>query len=133
MNDFRRLTVSQISEYIGMVFDSDMILSNVCISAEIADLKYYQSSGHMYFTLKDDQSVLKSVMFRSNVQKLRFTPKNGMNVLVYGRIGVYSKSGTYQLYVNSMSEDGKGKDAEAFERLKKKLAAEGLFDESFSM
>ena len=75
MNDFRRLTVSQISEYIGMVFDSDMILSNVCISAEIADLKYYQSSGHMYFTLKDDQSVLKSVMFRSNVQKLRFTPK----------------------------------------------------------
>ncbi|MBO5744961.1 MAG: exodeoxyribonuclease VII large subunit [Clostridia bacterium] len=130
MNDFRRLTVSQISEYIGMVFDSDMILSNVCISAEIADLKYYQSSGHMYFTLKDEQSVLKSVMFRSNVQKLRFTPKNGMNVLVYGRIGVYSKSGTYQLYVNSMSEDGKGKDAEAFERLKKKLAAEGLFDES---
>ena len=129
MDNFRRLTVSQINEYIGMVFDSDVILSNLCICGEISDFKFYQTSGHMYFTLKDEDSVIKSVMFKSNAMKLRFIPRNGMKVMAMGRVGVYSKSGAYQLYVSSMVEDGKGSEAEALERLKKKLASEGLFDE----
>ncbi len=125
---FRQLTVSQINEYIGMVFDSDMILANVSVVGEITDFKYYPSSGHMYFSLKDSESVLKSVMFRSSASRLSFVPKNGMKVVAAGRIGVYPKSGAYQLYVSSMKEDGKGSAAEAFERLKKKLESEGLFD-----
>lgn len=123
------LSVSQINEYIGMVLDSDMYLSNVEAVGEITDFKYYETSGHMYFSLKDDDGVLRAVMFRSSAARLDFLPKNGMKVIASGRVGVYGKTGSYQLYVSSMRQEGRGNAAMALEMLKRKLEAEGLFDE----
>ena len=124
------LTVSQVNEYLGLLISSDEILTSLCVKGEISNFKYYQSSGHMYFSLVDDTGVLKAVMFRFQVGNLNFTPRDGMKVKAYGKLGVYSQSGAYQLYVSSMIENGAGKKAEEFEKLKKKLLSEGLFDES---
>ncbi len=110
-----------------MLLDSDPFLSDISVKGEISNFKYYPSSGHMYFSLKDEEAILKGVMFKSYASTLKFMPKNGMKVVARGRISAYPRDGVYQLYVNTMKEDGKGDLFEALERLKAKLSAEGLF------
>ena len=120
------LTISQINEYIRNVMDRDSLLSSVVVKGEISNYKVYPS-GHHYFTLKDDGAALKCVMFRGNTSKLRFRPDNGMQVMAVGKISVYPKDGAYQLYCTGLVLDGVGDLHAAFEQLKAKLAAEGLF------
>lgn len=123
------LSVTQLNEYLKMVLDGDRVLSNVFVRGEISNFKLY-SSGHAYFTLKDDAGQLKSVMFRSYCSRLAFLPEDGMSVIAHGRVSVYESSGQYQLYVDDLQPDGAGSLAMRFEQLKRKLAAEGLFDEA---
>ena len=123
------LTVSELNEYLKMVIEGDRVLSNVFVRGEISNFKLY-SSGHAYFTLKDDAGQLKSVMFRSYFSRMAFMPEDGMRVIAHGRVSVYETSGQYQLYVDDMQPDGAGSLAMRFEQLKRKLAAEGLFDEA---
>lgn len=122
-------TVSQVTAYIKRVFDSNGILNNIWIKGEISNFKLHYS-GHMYITLKDEGAVLKAVMFRSACSGLNFQPKDGMKVLARGRISVYEPTGAYQLYIEEMKEEGAGDLYAAFEKLKKRLSDEGLFDES---
>jgi len=122
-------TVSQVTAYIKRVFDSNGILNNIWIKGEISNFKLHYS-GHMYITLKDEGAVLKAVMFRSACSNLNFQPKDGMKVLARGRISVYEPTGAYQLYIEEMKEEGAGDLYAAFEKLKKRLSDEGLFDES---
>lgn len=123
------LSISQISQYIHTVFDQDRMLSNVAVRGEISNYKVYPS-GHHYFTLKDPDSSLKCVMFRSNAMRVKFQPENGMKIIAVGKIGVYQRDGAYQLYCNTITLDGIGDLHTAFEQLKTKLAAQGLFDVS---
>ena len=127
--DRQALSVTQLNEYLKMVIEGDRVLSNVFVRGEISNFKLY-SSGHAYFTLKDDAGQLKSVMFRSYFSRLAFLPEDGMRVIAHGRVSVYETSGQYQLYVDDIQPDGAGSLAMRFEQLKRKLAAEGLFDES---
>ncbi len=119
--------VSQINQYIKQQLDSDLLLQDLCISGELSNYKIYPS-GHHYFTLKDAEGALRAVMFRGSAGRLRFRPENGMKVLATGRITVYPRDGAYQLYCNSLVPDGVGDLYVAFEQLKAKLQAEGLFD-----
>ncbi len=121
------LSVTQINEYIRTMMDSNPMLSNVAIQGEISNYKVYPS-GHHYFTLKDEGAALKCVMFRSSAVKLKFRPDNGSKVIAIGKISVYPRDGAYQLYCTAMMPDGVGDLHAAFEALKKKLAAQGLFD-----
>ena len=121
------LSITQINEYIRTVMDGDRLLSGVAVRGEISNYKVYPS-GHHYFTLKDDGAALKCVMFRSSAIKMRFRPENGMQVLAVGKISVYPRDGAYQLYCSNMTLDGVGDLYAAFEQLKTKLAAAGLFD-----
>ncbi len=121
------LTISQINEYIRNIMDRDSLLSGVAVKGEISNYKVYPS-GHHYFTLKDEGASLKCVMFRGNAIKLRFRPDNGMQVVAIGKISVYLRDGAYQLYCTGLIIDGVGDLHAAFEQLKAKLAAEGLFD-----
>lgn len=121
------LTVSQINDYIKRSMDSDPLLGNVAIKGEISNYKVYPS-GHHYFTVKDEGAALKCVMFKGNAMRLRFRPDNGMKVIVMGSISVYPRDGAYQLYVTAMALDGVGDLHAAFEQLKEKLSAQGLFD-----
>jgi len=123
-------TVSKINRYIKTLFESDYNLQNVWILGEISNFKLH-SSGHMYFVLKDQESQIKCVMFRGNNLNLRFMPQDGMKVKVMGDIRVYERRGEYQLYAKKIIEAGKGELYLAFERLKEKLKAEGLFSEEF--
>ena len=107
-----------------------MKLANITVEGEITDFRRQFSSGHLYFSLKDEQSRLRCVMFRSAASKLAFNPENGARVTATGRVTVYEANGEYQLYVNSMRPSGAGELALALEQLKRKLAAEGLFDPS---
>ena len=120
------LTVSEINQYIKDLIDVNPPLSDVYIKGEISNFKAH-SSGHFYFTLKDAQSALRSVMFRSSAQKMTFMPENGMKVIAHGRISVFVRDGTYQLYADSLDPDGVGALYIAFEQLKRKLESEGLF------
>ena len=120
------LTVGALNRYIKMLIDSDEVLSYVTVCGEISNLKAH-TSGHLYFTLKDDESEISAVMFRSYVSGLSFPVKNGMKVKVFGRVSVYEKSGKYQLYAAAMLDDGMGRLKIEFELLYKKLEAEGLF------
>ena len=122
-------TVSEVNEYIKLLIEEEIQLQDLYISAEISNFKHH-STGHMYFTLKDELSEIKAVMFRSYAQRLNFKVENGMKVLVHARVGVYEKAGSYQLYVDSMQPDGIGSLYLAYEQLKAKLLKEGLFDES---
>ncbi len=128
MDDQLILEISQVNSYIKEMMDHDLLLTGLCVRGEISNYKKYPS-GHHYFTLKDGEASLKCVMFRSNAQRMRFQPENGMTVLASGRITVYPRDGAYQLYCIAMTPEGAGSMAIAFEQLKKKLAAEGLFDE----
>lgn len=107
------------------------MLSGIYLQGEIADFKLHRPSGHMYFTIKDDTSRMRGVMFAGNASRLKFTPYNGMNAIFMGSVSVYEKSGEYQLYVTDIVPDGIGAQFIAAEELKRKLSAEGLFDERF--
>jgi len=121
------LSITQINEYIRSRMDADPMLSNIAVRGEISNYKLYPS-GHHYFTLKDEGGALKCVLFKGNAFKLRFRPENGMKVIAMGKISVFPRDGAYQLYVSAMTVDGIGDLHAAFEQLKAKLAAEGLFD-----
>ena len=121
------LSITQINEYIRSRMDADPMLSNIAVRGEISNYKLYPS-GHHYFTLKDEGGALKCVMFKGNAFKLRFRPENGMKIIALGKISVFPRDGAYQLYVSAMTVDGVGDLHAAFEQLKAKLAAEGLFD-----
>ena len=120
------LSVTQVNEYIQGKMNADPLLSQAAVRGEISNYKCYPS-GHHYFTLKDQESALKCVMFKGNAFSLRFRPESGMKVIALGRISVYPRDGQYQLYVSSMALDGIGDLYAAFEELKKKLAGKGLF------
>ena len=122
------LTVTQLNDYLKMLMDGDRVLSSVWVSGEISNFKLYASSGHLYFTLKEDEGQLKAVMFRMHASRLGFAPRDGMRVLAHGRLSVYPQSGQYQLYVDAMQPDGAGSLAMRYEQLRRKLEAEGLFD-----
>ena len=121
------LTITQINEYIRGKMDADGLLNAVAVKGEISNYKLYPS-GHHYFTLKDENSALRCVMFKGNAARLRFRPENGMKIIAMGKISVFPRDGAYQLYATAMAMDGVGDLYAAFEQLKKKLAAEGLFD-----
>ena len=121
------LSVTQINEYIRGKLDSDRLLSGIAIRGEISNYKVYPS-GHHYFTLKDESASLKCVMFKSSAVRLRFRPDNGVKVIAMGKISVYPRDGVYQLTCTGMVMDGIGDLYAAFEQLKAKLAAQGLFD-----
>ena len=123
------LSVTQVNEYLKMILNGDRVLSNVFVRGELSNFKTY-SSGHSYFTLKDETGQLRSVMFRSYSARLAFRPMDGMRVIAHGRVSVYPEGGQYQLYVDELIPDGAGSLAVRFEQLKRQLAAEGLFDES---
>ncbi|MBO6053957.1 MAG: exodeoxyribonuclease VII large subunit [Oscillospiraceae bacterium] len=121
------LEVSQVNGYLKQVLDQDPLLQRLMIRGELSNYKVYPS-GHHYFTMKDSESALRCVMFRSSASRLRFQPENGMKVIASGRITVYPRDGAYQLYCDSLTPEGAGDLAVAFEQLKAKLSAEGLFD-----
>ena len=121
------LSISQLNEYIRGRMDSDPLLTQVAVRGEISNYKMYPS-GHHYFTLKDEASALKCVMFKGNAMRLRFRPENGMKVIAMGKVSVFPRDGAYQLYCTAMAMDGIGDLYAAFEQLKKKLEAQGLFD-----
>ncbi len=124
------LSVSELNRYIKQIVSTDHVLSGLWIKGEISNFKSHYS-GHMYFTLKDEASLLKCVMFKGNASLLRFVPENGMKVIIRGYISVFERDGQYQLYAEEMQPDGLGNLHLAFEQLKKKLQEEGLFDERF--
>lgn len=122
------LSVSQLNTYIKSLFDGDENLSHVFISGEISNFTNHYKSGHFYLSLKDEKSVIRAVMFAREARRVRFLPQDGMKVIVRGRVGVYEVTGQYQLYIDDMQPDGLGALNLAFEQLKAKLQAEGLFD-----
>lgn len=121
------LSITQLTEYIRGRLDDDPFLGQVAVRGEISNYKIYPS-GHHYFTLKDEGAALKCVMFKGSAMRLRFRPDNGMKVIAMGKVTVYPRDGAYQLYCAAMAMDGVGDLYAAFEQLKKKLAAQGLFD-----
>ena len=127
VNERKALSVTQINLYIKEVISRDDILSDVLVKGELSNFKAH-SSGHMYMSLKDESGVMRAVMFRSAAARLNFRPQNGMKVIAHGRVAVYERDGQYQLYIDDMQQEGQGDLYAAFEQLKKKLAAEGLFD-----
>lgn len=124
------LSITQINEYIRSMMDSDGLLAGLSVRGEISNYKVYPS-GHHYFTLKDEGAALKCVMFRSSAARLKFRPENGMKVIALGKISVYPRDGAYQLYCSNLVLDGVGDLYAAFEQLKRKLAAQGLFDAAY--
>lgn len=127
INKPKIITVSQLNAYVKSVIDSNEILQNIIVTGEISNLTDHYSSGHIYFSLKDNKSVIRAVMFAGNARNLRFKPEEGMKVIVAGRVSLYEKTGSYQLYVEGMQPDGIGELALAYEQLKTKLEAKGLF------
>ena len=124
------VTVSQVNRYIKAVLEEDGKLSDLYVKGEISNFSCHNRSGHFYFSLKDQASAVRAVMFQSDAKELPFLPENGMAVLVRARVGVYERDGVYQLYVSDIQPDGAGALAVAFEQRKVKLAAQGLFDEA---
>ncbi|MGN1041792.1 MAG: exodeoxyribonuclease VII large subunit [Acutalibacteraceae bacterium] len=131
MPNNKPLTVSQLNAYIKASFDHDLNLKNLCICGEISNFKKHFPSGHLYFSLKDSVSVVRAVMFSGQASKVAFELKDGMSVIVFGRVSCYEPSGQYQIYVESIQPEGIGSVYLAFEQLKNKLLREGLFDENF--
>ena len=130
MNDSKYLSVTAINKYLKYKFDNDNNLTNIYLKGEISNLKFH-TTGHLYFSVKDENSKINAIMFSSSVKKLNFKPIDGSKVLIQGRISVYESSGSYQIYVNDMMEDGIGNLYIAFEKLKQDLAKEGLFKEEY--
>ncbi|MDO4743365.1 MAG: exodeoxyribonuclease VII large subunit [bacterium] len=123
------MSVSQLNRYVKSLLDGDQNISNIYVKGEISNFKCNYSSGHMYFSLKDQDAVIRCALFRNDAARLRFVPENDMSVICRGRVSIYERDGTYQLYVTQMQPDGVGALALAFEQVKKKLSSEGLFDE----
>ncbi len=121
------ITVSQLNTYLKSVIESDKKLSDIFIKGEISNFTHHYKSGHLYFTLKDSQASLRVVMFNSYAQQLKFLPDNAMNVIVRGSVSVYERDGVYQLYAREIQPDGIGALYLAYEQLKNKLQAQGLF------
>lgn len=127
MEQDKYLTVGALTKYLKYKFDTDNNLKQVFLKGEISNFKAH-TSGHFYFSIKDETSKINAIMFSSNASKINFVPQDGMKVLITGRITVYEATGGYQVYVNDMMEDGVGNLYVAFEKLKKELEKEGLFD-----
>lgn len=123
------LTVTQLNEYVRRTFASDPMLHGICLTGELSNLKRH-SSGHWYFTLKDEDAAINCAMFRQAAYGLRFRPENGQRVRLFGSVGLYTKTGSYQFYADAMEPDGVGDLYLRFEALKRKLTQEGLFDAS---
>ncbi|MBQ7504280.1 MAG: exodeoxyribonuclease VII large subunit [Ruminococcus sp.] len=121
------ITVSQLNYYVKSLLENDFKLNSVIVTGEISNLTDHYRSGHIYFSLKDEKSVIRAVMFAGNARNLKFKPKEGMKVIAMGRVSLYEPSGSYQLYVEGMQPDGIGELALAFEQLKKKLEEKGIF------
>ena len=130
MNTPKIITVSQLNFYLKSLIDNDPNLRFVFLEGEISNLTDHYSSGHIYFSLKDEKSVVKAVMFSYAAKNLKFKPENGMKVILRARVSVYEPSGQYQLYVEDMQPDGVGALSLQFEQLKEKLSKEGLFDKA---
>ena len=124
--EVRTLSVTQLNNRIKGLIDSDPVLADICVRGELSNYKIYPS-GHHYFTLKDSESSIRCVMFKSSASKLRFRPESGMGVTAFGRVSVYPRDGAYQLYCSALMPEGTGDLQIAFEQLKKKLDEEGLF------
>lgn len=122
-------TVTELNDYVKTLFDCNENLSTLFLNGEISNFTPYQS-GHLYFTLKDENAAIKAVMFSGYASKLKFRPENGMKVLVIGSVSLYSKTGSYQINIRDMQPDGLGALNLAYEQLKSRLAKEGLFDET---
>lgn len=127
----RVLSVTQINTFLKSLIEGDGRLTDIYASGEISNFTDHYRSGHLYFSLKDEKSVIKAVMFSSAARRLRFRPKDGMRVIVRGRVSVYEPSGQYQFYVEEMQPDGLGALSLAFEQMKEKLSKEGLFSEEY--
>ena len=125
----RVITVSELNEYLKMLFEYDEILRNIYIKGEISNFTNHYKTGHFYFSLKDAGGSVKAVMFRSSASKIKFKPENGMRVVVGGRVSVFPRDGQYQIYVDVMEPDGIGALYMAYEQLRAKLEKEGLFAE----
>ena len=123
------ISVSQLNKYIKNKIDQDEYLNNVLIKGEISNFKHHYT-GHMYFTLKDNNSLIKCIMFKSYTPHLNFVPKDGMSVIVLGTVSVFERDGVYQIYCKAMQQEGIGDLYKEYEKLKAKLSEEGLFDES---
>ena len=124
------ITVSELNKYIKNKVDEDEYLNNVYVKGEISNFKHHYT-GHMYFTLKDEKSLIKCVMFKSSTSTLKFIPKDGMKVLIFGTVAVYEAGGVYQIYCKAMQEDGVGDLYQKYEELKNKLEKEGLFRKEY--
>ena len=124
--EYNPITVTDLNKYIKEKIDNDEMLNNVLVKGEISNFKNHYT-GHMYFTLKDENSLIKCVMFKSYTTHLTFMPKDGMKVMVLGSVSVFERDGVYQIYAKAMKEDGLGSLYTAYEELKKKLEQEGLF------
>lgn len=123
------ISVTELNKYVKEKVAEDEYLNSVLVKGEISNFKHHYT-GHMYFTLKDENSLIKCVMFKSSTSYLNFTPKDGMKVIVLGSVQVFERDGVYQIYAKAMQEDGMGSLFKAYEELKEKLSKEGLFDES---
>ena len=128
MVEYNPISVTDLNKYIKEKIDGDEILNNVLVKGEISNFKNHYT-GHLYFTLKDENSLIKCVMFKSYVSHLNFMPKDGMKVMILGSVSVFERDGVYQIYAKAMKEDGLGSLYEAYEKLKANLEKEGLFDE----
>ena len=122
------LTVSQLNRYVKSIIEQDFNLQTVFVQGEISNFTNHYKTGHFYMTIKDEYSSIKAVMFKTANMRLKFMPENSMSVIIKGRVSVFERDGQYQLYIDDMQPDGTGALSLAFEQLKNKLAAEGLFD-----
>ena len=130
--EYNPISVSELNKYIKEKIDDDEMLNNVLVKGEISNFKNHYT-GHLYFTLKDENSLIKCVMFKTYTSHLSFMPKDGMKVMVLGSVSVFERDGVYQIYAKALKEDGLGDLYEKYEKLKKELEAQGLFDEEHKL
>lgn len=124
----RIITVSQLNEYIKAVIEGQPVLRSLFVKGEISNFTNHYKTGHFYFTLKDENSLIRCIMFKGFAEKLKFVPENGMKIILHGKVSAYPKDGQYQLYADNMEPDGIGALYIAYEQLKAKLEKEGLFN-----
>lgn len=128
--EYNPITVTDLNKYIKTKVDNDEYLNNVLVKGEISNFKHHYT-GHMYFTLKDENSLIKCIMFKTYTANLKFVPKDGMKVMILGTVSVFERDGVYQIYCKAMQEDGMGSLYTAYEELKNKLEKQGLFDSKY--